>query len=91
MAAILLEPVVGFHVLGVCDVRWPLFTTILTVFAIDIFGVLSQRRALTAPSMTSAVFRGVPKTLVGYAGHLGGAAFGGAYWYFSLRSRFGTW
>lgn len=80
----------GFRIPGVFDVRWPLFTTVLTVFAIDLFGALSQRRALTAPSMTSAVFRGVPKTLVGYAGHLGGAAFGAAYWYFSLRSRFGT-
>lgn len=81
----------GFRVPGVCDVRWPGFLTALTGFAIDLHGALGQRHGLTAPSMTSAVFRGVSKTLVGYAGHLGGAAFGVAYWYFCLRSRFGTW
>lgn len=91
VAAILLEPVMGFRVPGVFDAHWPLFTTILIDIAHNFIGEVSQRRALNALSMADWSFHSAPKNLVGYAGHLGGAAFGVAYWYFCLRSRFGTW
>ncbi|KAG6361392.1 hypothetical protein INS49_009619 [Diaporthe citri] len=90
VAAILLEPVMGFRVPVVCDVRYPLFITMMTGCAIDLNGMLSQRRELTAASVANGGVRDAHKTLVGYAGHLGGAAFGVIYWYLWLRSRFGT-
>lgn len=76
---------------GVCDFHCPIFAVVLMGFAKDLVGVLSQWRAQTASSIVSWLFRDGPRIQVGYAGHLGGAAFGVAYWYLWLRSRFGTW
>lgn len=81
----------GFRVPGVCDVRYHLFLTMVMGCAIDLNGMLSQCHELTAASVDNGGILDVPKTLVGYAGHLGGAAFGVIYWYLWLRSRFGTW
>ncbi|KAL2286990.1 hypothetical protein FJTKL_06484 [Diaporthe vaccinii] len=89
-AAVLVEPVMVFQVPGVCYIRYPIFTTTVMACAIDLIGMLSQRLELTTASMASWGFRGAPKTLIGYASHLGGTAFGVIYWYFWLRSRFGT-
>lgn len=81
----------GFRVPEVGDIRYPVFIAMLMGCSTDLIGMLTQRHELTALSLTKGGFRGVPKKLVGYAGHLGGAAFGVAYWYFWLRSRFGRW
>lgn len=78
----------GFRIPDVCDVRYALIIPMMISCATDLDGMLSQIRELTAASIFNG---GVPKILVGYAGHLGGAAFGVLYWYLWLRSRFGTW
>lgn len=86
-AAILLEPVMGFRVPGIGDYRYYIFMTLLTGRVGDLVGLLFQRLELAAPWLTG----GGSQTRIGYAGHLGGTAFGVAYWWFWLRSRFGTW
>lgn len=57
----------------------------------DLTGLVFQRNEMAAPSLTGGGSHGVPQKMVGYTGHLGGTAFGVAYWYFWLRSLFGTW
>lgn len=79
-----------FRVPRVGDVRYPLFITAMMGCAADLNGMLSQRRELAAASVANGGVREAHKTLVGYAGHLGGAAFGVTCWCLWLRSRFGT-
>lgn len=86
-AAILLEPIMGFRVPDLCDVRYPLFFSLLTGGTGDLIGLLFQRLELALPWLAG----GSSPKRIGYAGHLGGTAFGVACWYSWLRPRFGTW
>lgn len=85
-AAILLEPMMSFRVPHFGNVHSPLFLIPLQGFVTDLIGVISQRRQLGGLDSP-----GKPGFIVGHDGHLGGAAFGLAYWYLTLRPRFGTW
>lgn len=80
----------AFRLSNVRNVRFPVFATVLMGCATDLIGLIFQRRELAAASLARAGSHGLPKKMIGYAGHLGGAGFGVVYWYFCLRSRFGT-
>lgn len=81
----------AFRVPNVGDIRCPVFATVLMGCAADLIGLVFQRHELAAASLAGVGSHGLPKKMIGYAGHLGGAGFGVVYWYFCLRSRFGTW
>ncbi|KAL1846981.1 hypothetical protein Daus18300_014085 [Diaporthe australafricana] len=90
-AAVLLEPVMAFDVPRIGEFYYTLFVPVLLGCATDVFGTVSQRHGLTKPSLGKPVLSGVQNEFIGHAAHLGGTAFGVAYWLWSLRPRYGTW
>lgn len=81
----------GFRVPDGSDIHYPVFAIVLMRATADLISLVFQHRELAAASLAGPGSHGLPQKMVGYAGHLGGAAFGVVYWYFCLRSRFGTW
>ncbi|KAK2599870.1 hypothetical protein N8I77_011591 [Diaporthe amygdali] len=90
-AAVLLEPVVAFEIPRIGNFYHCVFAPAVISCASDIFAAFSRSHGLTIPSLTRETMPALRRDNINHACHLGGAAFGVAYWLVGLRSHFGMW